>query len=71
MFMAPLLFVLLSFACNRGPDPLAEQKKICQDLSDSKSLKAGMSVADCAKELKARADRDAPAADAGAASAQK
>ena len=68
--MAPLLFVLLSFACNRGPDPLAEQKKICQDLSDSKSLKAGMSVADCAKELKARTV-DAPAPDAGSASAQK
>jgi hypothetical protein len=66
--MAPLLF-LLSLACNRGPDPLAEQKKLCSELSASKSLKAGMTVDSCAKELKARAGTETP--DAGQASAQK
>ena len=61
--MAPLLFVLLSLACNRAPDPLAEQKKTCTDLSESKSLKANMTVDDCVRELKARDGREAePAA---------
>ncbi|HEX4382317.1 MAG TPA: hypothetical protein VH083_05195 [Myxococcales bacterium] len=69
--MAPLLF-LLSLACNRAPDPLAEQKKLCTELEASKSLKAGMTVESCAKELKARAGNETPAAaDAGQASAQK
>jgi hypothetical protein len=69
--MAPLLFLLSFAACNRGPDPLADQKKLCKELEAAKSLKAGMSVDDCAAQLKARADREAPAADAGQASAQK
>jgi hypothetical protein len=69
--MAPLVFLLTLAACNRGPDPLAEQKKLCQQLADSKSLKTGMTVDDCALQLKARADKEAPATDAGEASAQK
>jgi hypothetical protein len=51
--MAPLLVSLLALACNRGPDPLAEQRKTCQQLADSKSLKAGLTVDECAKQLKA------------------
>jgi hypothetical protein len=69
--MAPLLFLLVSFACKRAPDPLAEQRKTCQELSASKSLKAGLSVEDCARELKVRAGADGAPADAGSATAQK
>jgi hypothetical protein len=50
--LAPLLCLFSLVACK--PDPLAEQRKTCQELSAQKALKPGMSVDDCAKELKAR-----------------
>lgn len=50
--MAPLFF-LLAIACKQTPDPLADQRKTCQGLSDQKALKAGLSIDDCAKQLKA------------------
>jgi hypothetical protein len=50
--VAPLLFLLL--ACKKAPDPLAEQRKTCQELFAQKALKPGLSVDDCALQLKAR-----------------
>jgi hypothetical protein len=68
--MAPFLFVAASLVmgCSRGPDPLAEQRKTCQALADQKALKTGLSVEDCAKQLKARDDAAAPKVEAAAAS---
>ena len=64
--MAPfLLFAVV--ACNRAPDPLAEQRKTCQQLADQKALKAGLTVDDCAKQLKARDDAAAPKVEAASA----
>jgi hypothetical protein len=64
--MAPLL-LLAAIACNRGPDPLAAQRKTCQDLADQKALKAGLTVDDCAKQLKARDEAAAPKVEAASA----
>jgi len=54
--MKRALLLLLAFGCNRTPDPLAEQRRTCARLAEQKSLRAGLSVDDCAKELKERAD---------------
>jgi hypothetical protein len=56
MFRMAPLFLLLAIACKKTPDPLADQRKTCQDLSDQKALKAGLSVDDCAKQLKSASD---------------
>lgn len=54
---AILSLLLLPLACKAGaPDPLAEHRKTCQDLQDAKALRAGLTIDDCARELKARAD---------------
>ncbi len=53
--------LLFALACNRAPDPLAEHRKTCEQLLEQKALKAGLSVEDCAKELKARAELADPA----------
>lgn len=55
-----LCFVLvLAAACrNAGAaDPLAEQRKTCKQLADSKQLKAGVSIDDCARQLQASDNR--------------
>ena len=48
-------------ACKQAPDPLQEQRKACRELDASKSLRAGLTVEECAKELKAAADARDPA----------
>jgi hypothetical protein len=53
--------LLLLLACNRAPDPLAEHRKTCEQLLEQKALKPGLSVENCAKELKTRADLTDPA----------
>jgi hypothetical protein len=47
-------------ACKQAPDPLEEQRKACRELDASKSLRAGLTVEECAKELKAAADARDP-----------
>ena len=60
---ANLLATLLlgSLACNRAPDPLDEHRKACKELEASKSLRAGLSIEECARDLKAAADARDPA----------
>ena len=49
-------------ACKSGPpDPLDEHRKACKDLESAKQLRAGLTVEECAKELKAAADARDPA----------
>jgi hypothetical protein len=48
-------------ACKQAPDPLDEHRKACRELDASKSLRAGLTVEECAKELKAAADARDPA----------
>lgn len=48
-------------ACKPAPDPLEDQRKACRELDASKSLRAGLTVEECAKELKAAADARDPA----------
>ena len=54
--MQHLLLALAALACARAPDPLAEQRATCEQLYSQKALRAGLSVEECAKDLKARAD---------------
>jgi hypothetical protein len=54
--MKRAFLLLLAFGCNRAPDPLAEHRHACAQLAEQKALRAGLSIDDCAKELKARAD---------------
>ncbi len=56
------LFVVLALvsACKNAaavPDPLAGQRKICQQLAADKQLRAGVSVDDCARQLQAADSR--------------
>lgn len=48
-------------ACKSTPDPLAEQRKTCEQLAADKQLKAGLSIDACAQQLKAQADAADPA----------
>ena len=50
-----------SSACTQAPDPLEEHRKACRELDASKSLRAGLTVDECAKELKAAAEARDPA----------
>ena len=59
--MKRVAILLVALACNRAPDPLAEHRKTCEQLLEQKALKAGLSVENCAKELKSRADLNDPA----------
>jgi hypothetical protein len=60
----PALFVVLvlASACkNAGAaDPLAEQRKTCQQLANDKQLRAGVSVDDCARQLQQAESRVEP-----------
>jgi hypothetical protein len=59
---ASLLAVSLALcACTKAPDPLEEHRKACRDLQASKSLREGLSIEECAKELKAASDARDPA----------
>jgi hypothetical protein len=59
--MKRAVVLLLALACNRAPDPLAEHRKTCEQLLAQKALKAGLSVEDCARELKTLAELADPA----------
>jgi hypothetical protein len=63
-----LCFLLASIACKNTPDPLAAERATCAQLAERKQLKSGLSVDDCALQLKAAAPVPAPreaAANAG------
>lgn len=53
------VLVLASACKNAGavPDPLAEQRKTCQQLAADKQLRAGVSVDDCARQLQSADSR--------------
>ena len=63
----PLLLALLcaglsQASCKSGPpDPLDEHRASCRDLEAKKQLRAGLTVEECAKELKLVADVRDPA----------
>lgn len=53
---------LLQASCKPGPpDPLDEHRKACRDLEAAKQLRAGLTVEECAKDLKSAADARDPA----------
>jgi len=54
-----LALVILLVACK--PDPLAEQRALCKELRSRSELRKGLSIDECAKELKDRAELDDPA----------
>jgi hypothetical protein len=60
--VALLAFALAALpACKQAPDPLDEHRKACKELDAAKSLRAGLTVEECAKELKAAAEARDPA----------
>jgi hypothetical protein len=59
--LAALLLLLSSTACKRAPDPLEPHRKLCAGLEERKELRAGLTVEQCAKDLKAAADLADPA----------
>jgi hypothetical protein len=63
-----LYFLLASVACKNTPDPLAAERATCAQLAERKQLKSGLSIDDCALQLKASAPVP-PAPREGAASA--
>jgi hypothetical protein len=58
--IAPLLALLL-IACNKAPDPLAEQRALCRTLEAKHELRSGLGVDECARKLKEAADLNDPA----------
>ncbi|MBS2025834.1 MAG: HEAT repeat domain-containing protein [Deltaproteobacteria bacterium] len=60
-----LVIVAALTACNRPPDPLAPFIATCKELEASRSMKAGLTIEQCAKELKQNADAADPALHAG------
>jgi hypothetical protein len=55
--IALALVASLPFAgCKKAPDPLEQHRALCRSLAEGKQLRQGLSVEECARELKARAD---------------
>jgi hypothetical protein len=48
-------------ACQKGVDPLDEHRAACRELESKKQLRAGLTIDECAKELKAAAEARDPA----------
>lgn len=55
-----LACVLVLAACARPPDPLELFRATCRGLQEKKELKEGLSIEQCAKDLKAASDADDP-----------
>lgn len=47
--------------CKRPPDPLADQRALCKSLEERKQLRAGLTLDQCAQQLKAADDLKDPA----------
>lgn len=62
---APLflfLFLFLALACSRKSDPLASERKTCEELAAQQALRAGLTVDACAREIKAHEPTATPQA---------
>jgi hypothetical protein len=55
-----LVPLLVLTACQQQADLLAEQKAACKELADKKELRAGLTIDECAKQLKAAAEASDP-----------
>jgi hypothetical protein len=54
------LVAVCAAACNRSPDPLASYRATCEQLATQKQLKTGLTVEECAHQIKENADRNDP-----------
>jgi hypothetical protein len=54
------LLALLTTACTKTPDPLADQRAQCRALEDKHELRPGIGVDECARKLKEAADLTDP-----------
>jgi len=58
--MQKTLLALAVFLGACKPDPLASQRELCKELRSRNELRKGLSIDECAKELKQRADLNDP-----------